>query len=140
MTLRHWACGRIPLLSAIVLFGAASPAAAGDWPQILGPERNGHAAGERLLEAWPASGPKLAWRSKLGSGYAGAAAVGKRVLVFHRVGASERVECLDAATGKQTWKADFAASYREGIDADKGPRCVPLAFGNAVYAFGAAGD
>jgi outer membrane protein assembly factor BamB len=115
-------------------------AAAGDWPQILGPSRNGVATGERLVEKWPASGPKVLWRYKLGSGYAGPAVAQGRVVVFHRVGNSERVECLDAASGKSVWKADFAATYRGGVDPDTGPRCVPLISGDTAYVFGAAGD
>jgi outer membrane protein assembly factor BamB len=131
-------CGRLASLCLLAL--PVSIAAAGDWPQILGPDRNGHADGERLRDAWPAAGPAQAWKYKLGSGYAGPAVVGNRVIVFHRVQASERVDCLDAANGRSQWTADFDASYRGGIDADKGPRCVPLVAGNAVYVFGAAGD
>jgi outer membrane protein assembly factor BamB len=118
----------------------AAVSRAGDWPQILGPNRNGQAEGEQLNGTWPASGPKVLWRYTLGSGYAGAAVVGERTIVFHRVGSSERVECLDAAKGKSLWKADFAASYRGGFDPDIGPRCVPLVAGETVYCFGAAGD
>ena len=83
---------------------AAGAASAGDWPQILGPHRNGHADGEQLNDSWPASGPKVLWRYPLGSGYAGAAVLGQRAIVFHRVGASERVECLDAGSGKSDQK------------------------------------
>jgi len=112
---------------------------AGDWPQILGPSRNGQAEGERLSDQWPAGGPKVVWRYPLGSGYAGAAVVGDRAVVFHRAGSSERVECLDA-NGKSLWKTDFTASYRGGVNPDTGPRCVPLVAGGVVYVFGAAGD
>lgn len=82
------------LLLAIVGIGfaLAKDVHGGDWPQILGQGRNGKAVGERLLETWPAGGPNVLWRSRLGSGYAGPAVIGSRVLVFHRVGESERVE------------------------------------------------
>lgn len=113
---------------------------AGDWPQILGPHRNGAADGEKLLNAWPAAGPRQLWSVQVGSGYAGAAIAGNRVLVFHRVGDQERLEAFDAASGRSLWKADFEALYRGGIDADKGPRCVPLVHRGQVYALGAAGD
>jgi outer membrane protein assembly factor BamB len=119
---------------------AVQAATAGDWPQILGPNRNGKAEGETLLNAWPAPGPQVLWRSPLGSGYAGPAVVGQRVIVFHRQASSERVECLDAASGKSQWKIDFPASYRGGVNPDTGPRCVPLIVSGTVYVFGAAGD
>ena len=112
----------------------------GDWPQILGPFRNGHAAAEQLHDTWPPNGPKALWRYPLGSGYAGIAVVGQQVVAFHRVGSNEQIVCLDAASGKSKWKADFSASYRGGVDPDIGPRCVPLIAGGTVYAFGAAGD
>jgi outer membrane protein assembly factor BamB len=119
---------------------AGKMALGGDWPQILGPNRNGQAVGEQLADRWPAGGPKVLWRYKLGSGYAGAAVLGERVIVFHRVGSDERVECLSATKGTSLWKADFPANYRGGIDADKGPRCVPLIAEGRVFVFGAAGD
>jgi outer membrane protein assembly factor BamB len=127
-------------LLANLLAGTVADLAAGDWPQILGPHRSGSAEGEKLLDAWPAGGPKPLWSAQVGSGYAGAAIAGNRVLVFHRVGDQERIEALDAASGRSLWKADFEALYRGGIDADKGPRCVPLVHRDKVYALGAAGD
>ncbi len=127
-------------ISLGLLAAWVAAARGGDWPQILGPARSGVAEGERLAEKWPAGGPKRLWTYSLGSGYAGPAGVGNRVVVFHRVADDERVECLDAASGRSLWKADFPASYRGGIDADKGPRCVPLIAAGVVYVYGAAGD
>src|SRR5690349_7208813 len=98
--------GRLRLIAAAAMLCLGAGAAqAGDWPQILGPHRNGHADGEQLSDSWPKAGPKVLWKYPLGSGYAGAAVLDQHVVVFHRVGASERVECLDAAGGKSLWKA-----------------------------------
>jgi outer membrane protein assembly factor BamB len=112
----------------------------GDWPQILGPNRNGHAENELIAERWPATGPKVLWRYPLGSGYAGMAVVGERLVAFQRVAQSERIECLNSASGQSLWKADFPTTYRGGIDPDTGPRCVPLIAEGSVFVFGAAGD
>lgn len=133
-----WANGRS--LVAVLMVCLALPASGGDWPQILGPNRNGRAEGETVAAAWPAEGPPCRWRYPLGSGYAGAAVVGHRVVVFHRVKDQERLECLDADTGRSLWQANFPATYRGGVDPDTGPRCVPLVVQDTVYAFGAAGD
>ncbi|MEX0818778.1 MAG: PQQ-binding-like beta-propeller repeat protein [Pirellulaceae bacterium] len=113
---------------------------AGDWPQILGPTRNGEAQEESVIPAWPASGPQRLWSYSVGQGYAGPAVVGNRVVVFHRVGDAERVEALDATTGKSIWKTDFEASYAGGVNPDAGPRCVPLIHDDRIFVFGAAGD
>jgi len=114
-------------------------AKAGDWPQLLGPNRNGAAEGERLLDSWPNDGPKRLWSKPLGAGYAGVAIQSDRVIAFHRVGNSERVEAF-SADGRPVWKQDYPAHYRGGINSDKGPRCTPVIANGQVFAFGAAGD
>ncbi len=60
--------------------------AASDWPQYLGPSRNGIYAGPALADNWGTSGPKVVWRKQVGQGFAGPAVVGNRVILFHRVG------------------------------------------------------
>lgn len=133
-------CWQAALLVCGILLPLAPRARAGDWPQILGPTRNGIAQGEQLAASWPASGPQSLWSATLGSGYAGPAVVGNRVIVFHRVDDFERVEAFDADTGRSLWKTDFEAIYRGGVDPDTGPRCVPLVHAGAVYVYGAAGE
>ena len=133
----------VPLIQSailILLSFASGRLVAGDWPQILGPNRDGVAEGEQLPDSWPDGGPKTIWEYDVGSGFAGPVVVGNRVIVFHRVGDQERVEALTAADGKQLWQADFDASYRGTINPDDGPRCVPVVSGDAVFVFGAAGD
>ena len=119
---------------------AVQPTRGGDWSQILGPHRNGVAVGEKLAATWPQGGPREKWTYKLGQGYAGPAVVGKRVIVFHRVGNVERVEAIDATSGQQVWKRDFDATYGGGVNSDTGPRCVPLVHQGRVYVYGASGD
>ena len=59
--------------------------AAGDWPQILGPDRNGVARDETLL-AWGPDGPPTVWKRNVGEGFAGVAVAQDRVIMFHRQG------------------------------------------------------
>ena len=121
-------------------FPGVSPSRAGDWPQILGPHRNGTAIDEKLLASWPKNGPELAWKYSLGSGFAGPAVVADQVVIFHRVSGEERLEAINTATGKSIWQANFEATYQGSINPDSGPRCVPLIHQEHVYALGAAGD
>lgn len=118
----------------------AATAPAGDWPQILGPRRNGQAEGEILAESWPARGPKPRWTHDVGAGFAGPVVSGKRVVIFHRVENEEVVEALDTDTGQRAWRTSFPASYRGGVNPDLGPRCTPLVHEGNIYLFGAAGD
>ena len=128
------------LFSGLVVTATAQPAMSGDWPQILGPQRNGVAEGETLAAQWPAAGPRQKWTYKLGQGYAGPAVVGNRVIVFHRVDGVERVEAIETTSGRQLWKRDYDATYGGGVNSDTGPRCVPLVHQGRVYVYGASGD
>jgi outer membrane protein assembly factor BamB len=136
------AMGRLLSWGLALVAGLSATAQAGDWPQILGQNRNGKADGEELPARLEPAGLKPLWTSKLGGGYAGPAVVGQRVIIFHRVGENEVVDALDANNGKRLWRAPSPASYRGGVDpnGDVGPRCVPLVAQNSVYAHGAAGD
>ena len=54
-----------PNISAKVsglLIVAAVSAAANDWPQWRGPQRNGISQETGLLKEWPKDGPKLHWK------------------------------------------------------------------------------
>jgi outer membrane protein assembly factor BamB len=125
------------LLLVCLLSCIASVVTAGDWPQILGPARNGQAQGEKL----PASAkPTIAWRAGVGAGYAGPAIAEGKVVIFHRVGDRERVSAFELTSGEPLWKTDFEASYQGGIDPDLGPRSVPTIDNGHVYVFGAAAD
>lgn len=133
-------CRSAFLVNLGLMLTAASPSLAGDWPQILGPGRNGVAIGERLADAWPAQGPPVLWQREVGLGLAGVAVVGERVILFHREGNEEVVECLAAADGARHWRTAFPASYAGGYHGDAGPRCVPTVAADRVILFGAAGD
>jgi outer membrane protein assembly factor BamB len=124
---------------ALFSIALAAPASAGDWPQILGPARNGVAVDEEVRRDWAGASPKTLWEREVGQGYAGVAVAGGRVYLFHRLADDEVVESLDAATGDVAWTARWPARYRGGIDPDLGPRCVPLVHGDALFLHGVAG-
>lgn len=117
----------------------AGQVSAGDWPQLLGPQRNGVAAGEVLHRSWPAGGPKVVWEAKVGAGFAGVAVAGDRVIGFSREGRSEVVRCYAAADGSVQWEAKAECAYQGGVSSDKGPRCVPLIADDRVYVLGVEG-
>lgn len=139
---RRLAYPRAMQLSAIVLglLASLSLGRATDWPQFLGPTRNAIAAGADLAETWPKDGPPVAWQHKLGSGWAGPVIAGGKVIVFHRVGGQEVVECLEAATGKELWKQAFTTSYVDNFGFDNGPRGTPCVADGRVFMFGANGN
>ena len=116
-----------------------SLAAAGDWPQIMGPQRDGRAAADEKLADFPAGPPATLWKRPVGEGYAGPAVADGVAYIFHRVDDRDLLEALDAATGKQKWKFDYATDYRDGFGFDNGPRAVPTVHAGRVYIHGAQG-
>jgi len=128
------------LVLLVITLAAGVPAIATDWPQFLGPNRNGTYPGPPLLEAWGPSGPKVVWRKQVGQAFAGPAVVQNRVLLFHRVGNEEVLESLDAKTGASVWRYAYPTTYRDDFGFDEGPRAVPVVADGIVYTFGAQGQ
>lgn len=144
------------VLSATVLSLATSSAMADDWPQFLGPNRDGNWNETGILETFPEGKAKIVWRAPIGMGYAGPAVVGDRVFITDRtlgqnaanpsnpfdreteVPGQERVVCLDRKSGEQLWAHAYPSTYR--ISYAAGPRCTPTVDGDLVYTLGAMGD
>lgn len=127
---------RLPVLCAGLV---ALAAVAADWPQFLGPERNGISAEKDLLFAWPKMGPPVLWEKQVGSGLSGPAIAGGRLLLFHRVGDREVVQCLDAASGADIWQHAYPTAYQDDFGKDDGPRATPLVADGRVITLGAEG-
>jgi outer membrane protein assembly factor BamB len=132
------------LLVAMMAFPVAArgegPKGAGaDWPQFLGPTRDDVYAGKDLAESWPAGGPKVLWTKKVGAGWSAPVVAGGKLILFHRVGDKETVECLEAESGKPIWKADYDTNYQDDFGFDPGPRSTPAVEDGYVYTFGAEG-
>ncbi|HEX8915689.1 MAG TPA: PQQ-binding-like beta-propeller repeat protein [Humisphaera sp.] len=112
---------------------AADPAPAADWPQHLGPNRNGVSAEVGLIDAIPAGGPKEVWRIKGGVGMSGVAvARGLAVTLAHR-NDRQKLVAVDALTGAARWETELARPYKNQMG--DGPRATPTIAGDRVFAF-----
>jgi outer membrane protein assembly factor BamB len=131
--------GGLLRLAAGLVF-AAIPIIAEDWPQYLGPNRNGVSSGPALAETWPAEGPRVVWRKEVGAGFSGPVVAQGRLILFHRVANNEVVESFDARTGASQWKYSYPTAYRDDFGFDEGPRAVPVVADGVVYTFGAEGQ
>ncbi len=124
----------------LILLAALAAAARGDdWPQFLGPHRNGVSAETGLAAAWPTGGPPVVWRRDVGEGYSGPVVAGDRLILFHRVGDEEVVECLHAATGKPRWRFAYPTNYSDQLGKGDGPRSTPTVAAGRVVTLGAEG-
>jgi outer membrane protein assembly factor BamB len=137
----------------LALTGSVASILAEDWPQWMGPGRDGLWNEKQVIQQFPAAGPKVKWRVPVMLGYAGPAVMKDRVVVFDyvktegkienspggrtKLNGQERILCLDAATGKQLWKHEYACPYH--ISYAAGPRCTPTIAGDKVYTLGAEG-
>src|SRR5579872_379167 len=124
------------LLAPVALFALAVAAVAADWPQFLGPNRDGKSPEKGLLDTWPKKGPPPLWSVKVGEGYAGPVVVGKRVVLFHHAGDEEVIECFDTDKGQSQWKFAYPTKYQDQLGKGDGPRATPLIAGGKVYAYG----
>jgi outer membrane protein assembly factor BamB len=108
-------------------------AVAADWPQFLGPTRNGAAP------ATAVKNPRLLWKKDVGAGFSAPVVVGDMLVLFHRVNNKETIECFNANTGERIWSFDYPTSYRDDFGFDEGPRGTPAIADGRVYTFGAEG-
>ena len=129
-------------------------ALADDWPQWLGPQRDGvwHETG--IVQEFPSDGLHVKWRVPIGLGYAGPAVVGDKLFVmdYQQVDGEvenapdhivdfegvERVLCLNVESGEVEWEYQYPRDYH--LSYPSGPRCTPTVVDGRVYALGAQGD
>ncbi len=125
------------LLDALIL--APALLVAQDWPQILGPGRNGIYTGPPIVPSLPRGGPPQIWARDIGAGFAGPAVSAGTLILFHRLNNREVVDAMDAASGKTRWTFEYPTSYRDDFGFDEGPRAVPAIAGGRVFTHGADG-
>jgi outer membrane protein assembly factor BamB len=135
----------------ILLFLASCSlkSALADWPQFLGPNRDGHATASGLLKTWPEGGPSVAWTFRnAGLGYSSPTVVGNRLLITGSRSDQEQLICLDASTGQELWSAIIGPKFDfQGNTWGAGPRAAPSvlpsagsASENLVVALGGGGN
>lgn len=107
------------------------------WPCWGGP-RGGHHYDGNL--GWNAPPSTPVWRVIVGEGYSSPIIGGGRVLLQHRVGKTERIECWEVKTGQAHWRADFPATFECRVDYSSGPYSTPATDNEFVFAVGAAGE
>ena len=127
------------ILAASLFALRPAGAAAADWPQFLGPNRDGVAPDVNVTDLWPAGGPPVSWTKNVGQGFGGPVVAEGAAVLFHRVGDEAVVECVDASSGKPKWASKYPTSYRDDFGFDEGPRATPTIAGGRVYTFGAEG-
>ncbi|MFO0810132.1 MAG: PQQ-binding-like beta-propeller repeat protein [Gemmataceae bacterium] len=112
---------------------------AADWPQWLGPNRDGTST--EAVKPWTEP-PKVLWRADVGEGHSSPVVAAGRVYLMDKVPEKdiERLRAFDVADGKQLAKAEaprttFASMFGAG------PRATPYVAGDGrVLTFGVTGN
>src|SRR5882724_9993450 len=125
------------VLAVLPTFGADSNGE--DWPRFLGPNGNGISRETGLLDRWTTNGPPLLWDKSIGTGYGAPSVRGAILVVHHRLGDEEIVECVDAASGKPRWRYAYPSHFVDPYGYNNGPRSTPLLTSNRCYTLGAEG-
>jgi outer membrane protein assembly factor BamB len=125
-------------ISPVVLFVCLSNIQAQDWPQYLGPYRNGISTQKDVLRSWPEKGPEVLWAVNLGIGFGGPVVKGGKVYLLDRddkIG--DKLRCFDLSNGKELWNFGYDAP---GSVMFPGSRSVPALDGNLIYSCGPYGN
>ena len=133
----------------LVLAFAVSPLTAADWPQWMGPARDGVWDEPGVEKADPAAA-QLLWERPVGGAYAGPAVADGLVLIpsFYRaadqkdtssgVKGEEELLALSVADGAEKWRQRRTESYT--FDYNDGPRATPTVSDGRIYSLGGEGQ
>ena len=116
--------------------GKPLPDARGEWPSFRGATREGISDDfVSLADAWPESGPKVAWAMKVGEGHAGTV-IREGKVYLHDYDAEKRQEvirCMSLADGRDIWQY----AYKMRIKRNHGmSRTVPAVTDEHLLALG----
>jgi len=121
----------------LVLLFACSRASAGDWPQWLGPARDGSTS--ETVAPWKEP-PRVLWSHPVGEGNSSPVVAGGRVFLHTKVKDknAEVVTAYDAADGKILWRTQYERGDFKSLYGN-GPRATPVVVGDKVYTHGISG-
>jgi outer membrane protein assembly factor BamB len=109
---------------------------ANDWPQWRGQNRDGKSS-EKIR--WPADGPKVLWKSAVGTGFSSVSVSHGRVYTMGNTDEKNINCCLDASIGEPIWHHTYYSAlnpkYYEG-----GPGATPTVHEGKVFTISKWGD
>jgi len=111
-----------------------------DFPQFLGPNRDGRLEHLQLSADWPNSPPKMIWQQDIGEGWSGFAAVSEYAVTQEQRGELECVTCYRIDDGELVWMYSAPRRHEDRVGLGKvGPRATPTIDNGLVYTMGGTG-
>jgi outer membrane protein assembly factor BamB len=125
------------LRASSLLLLLAAPAVAEDWPQWLGPRRDGSTITK--VVPWKDS-CKVLWRQPAGEGHSSPIVAGGKVFLLTKVKDREEEElaAYDAASGKPLWHTAYPRDKFASLFG-AGPQSTPAVSEGRAYTYGATG-
>jgi outer membrane protein assembly factor BamB len=125
------------LWSLLVVIATAHVVQAADWPQWLGPRRDGSST--EKVAPW-GSDLKVLWKQPVGEGHSSPVVAGGKVYLFtkKRDNNDEVIQAFDAATGEPLWSKAYNRGPFKSLFGN-GPRGTPAVAGGKIYTFGITG-
>ena len=129
----------LSLLATLSGLSAGERAAGSDWAGFMGPTGDGKSPESGISKSWTEEGPPLLWQMPVGAGYAAPTVAGGRLFLFDRHGDKMRLTSMNARTGSEQWRSEYATGYEDMYGYSNGPRAAPLVDGDLIYTLGAEG-
>ena len=115
----------------------APAAAAGNWPQWRGPNRDGISTEKGLLQTWPDDGPrKIFTATGMGGGFSSVAVTGGRIYTMGDRRDGQYALAFNEADGKPVWATRVGEVHQDEYG---GPRGTPTVDGNLVFVLASEG-
>ncbi|MEM9347580.1 MAG: PQQ-binding-like beta-propeller repeat protein [Planctomycetota bacterium] len=124
-------------LCTVLLFFAAMPGFAEDWPGFQGTARDGVVPAATILTDWSNNKPPVQWTNATGPGFGGAAIKNGSVFILDRNGtAGDRLRVFDLETGEEQWSLEYESPGRMGYH---GARSTPMVTDKHAFTIGPFG-
>jgi hypothetical protein len=125
------------ICSLLILLLCVPALVAEDWPQWLGPRRNG--SSQTKITPWKKA-PEVVWSKLAGEGHSSPVVAGGKVFLHARVAGrdEEVVTCYDARNGDILWQKAYERAAFKSLFGN-GPRATPAVDGGKLYTFGITG-
>ncbi len=115
--------------AALAVLQLAARGQQADWATWRGPNHDGITTEADWNPHALNGGPKIKWKTDVGTGYSAVSIKGDRLFTMGNVDEQDSVICLDVNTGKEKWRHTYRC--RRGSYA--GPRATPVVDNGLVY-------
>ena len=124
---------------AAVIIASISTVACADWLSYRGPTQNGVSLEKGVGTQFPAEGPKVLWKTNVGTGTSSVTVSAGRAYTMGNHRGKDSVVCFDTKSGRELWKHEYPLALDPRMF-EGGTAATPTIDGNRVYTVSHQGD